>query len=109
MKGVRFLILAAAWLCAGLVMDVGAASTDVWARSARPRVPRVRAFHALKAPRLPHARRYTSRSVTVRRADGATLRGYRENSGTHLRGPNGRSVDCRKSSRGIIGDEIVCR
>ena len=67
------------------------------------KIPRIR------LPRAPRARRYTSRSVTVKRADGTTLRGYRDPYGTHLRGPDGKATNCQSSSLGASDINIACR
>jgi hypothetical protein len=108
MKRASLILLMTAWLSAGLLVDAGVAP-GAWARARKLHVPKVGAVHRLKTPHIPRARRYTYRSITVRRADGTVLRGYRDNDGTHLRGPDGKLTRCRKSSQGFDGDEIVCR
>jgi hypothetical protein len=108
MKGVRIVLLLAVWLCAGLAVDVGAAP-DAWARSRKlafsePKIPHAR------RPRIPRLRkpRATYRSVTVRRADGTVLHGHRDALGTHLTGPDGKSVTCKRGSGGA-DINIACR
>jgi hypothetical protein len=62
------------------------------------------------APR-PHKVRVpksTFRTVRVRRADGTMMTGYRDSTGTHLMGPNGRTVHCQRQT-GVADIDVACR
>lgn len=100
-KGVAMIL--AAWLCAGLALD--AAPSSSWARSHEPRAPSLRSL-GIKSPR---ARPYRSRSLTIHRADGTVVRGYRDTYGTHLRDSNGRTTNCRRNKSSLAGVDLTCR
>jgi hypothetical protein len=67
-------------------------------------LPHVRTPRAHK-PRPP---RKTYRSVRIRRADGSVWTGYRDDLGTHLTGPDGQTVHCRRGV-GAADIEVACR
>lgn len=98
MKQMKILLLLAAWLAGGLALDAGAPN-DGWARSYKPRSETFRVGGQrqprIRKPRAP--RSYSYRSVTIRRPDGTVLRGYRDNFGTHLTGPDGKVLNCQRS------------
>jgi hypothetical protein len=110
MTGARIWMVLAAWLWAGLAVDL-TAPTDGWARGHGPRVPHMRVPHVkvphVKVPRPPRPRRL--RSVSVKRADGTMLHGYRDSYGTHLRGLDGKTVNCQSSGLGAADVNIACR
>jgi len=110
MRDARNVLLLAAWLCAGLAMDLGTASADSWARARKPHFTEPKILHA-KRPRIPRLRRprQTYRSVSVRRADGTVLHGYRDSTGTHLTGPDGKMTHCQRSDGGVSDINVACR
>jgi len=60
MKTARTIIMLAACLCVGLVVDIGTAPADGWARSRKPHVAHLKAPH-IKKPHAPRARRHHAR------------------------------------------------
>lgn len=74
------------------------------ARTHKPRLPGVH------APRIhePRVSRKTFRTVRITRADGSVWTGYRDSLGTHLTGPDGRTIHCRKNI-GPADIDVSCR
>ncbi len=94
---------------AALVMGmatVAATGLPAEARTHKPHIhaPRIRAIR----PHKVHAPRTTYKTVRVRRADGTVMTGYRDSSGTHLRGPDGRTVTCQREISPAEID-VACR
>ena len=101
MKTILFLILAMA-VAAGSPAEARRRSLGVHApriRTARIHTPRLR---------TPRASRKASRSIRITRADGTVLTGTRDSLGTHLAGPDGRRVDCKRGI-GAADIEVSCR
>jgi len=76
----------------------------------RPHTVGLRA-HKMRAPR-PHAEKAPKkayRTVRVKRADGTVLTGYRDSTGTHLRGADGRTIHCQRQKFGAADVDIACR
>ena len=69
--------------------------------------PRKMRVHAPR-PHNPHAPHAAMRSVRVRRADGTVMTGYRDSLGTHLHGPDGRTIHCQRQA-GAADIDIACR
>lgn len=95
MKAAWIMILAA--LAAAMVPAQAGARNSVH----RMRTPHVHAPH-IRKPRASY------RSVRVRRADGAVMTGYRDSLGTHLTGPDGRTIHCQRQI-GAADIEVACR
>ena len=83
-----------------------AAPAEARTRGHGVRTPRIHAAH-VRTPR-PHKPHNGFRSVRVRRADGSVLSGYRDSLGTHLRGADGRSINCQRQI-GAADIDIACR
>jgi hypothetical protein len=64
--------------------------------------------HTPRAPRL-RAPNSTYKSVRVRRVDGTVMTGYWDSLGTHLRGPDGRTVHCQRQAFGAADIDVACR
>ncbi len=93
---------------AALVVGVAAMAAtgsvaEARTHKARVHAPRIRAIrpHKIRAPRN------TYKTVRVRRADGTMMTGYRDSSGTHLRGPDGRTVNCQREI-GAAEIDVAC-
>ena len=103
MTGRRMTAFGMVWLAALAILVANPA--EARAPSHRLHIPRVKAFHAPRAGR----RSGGVRSLTIRRKDGVTLRGYKSASGTTLFGPNGEITRCQSSQLGEIGETVTCR
>lgn len=62
----------------------------------------------LARPHKSRASHAAYRSVRVRRADGTVMTGYRDSLGTHLRGPDGRTIHCQRQV-GAADIDVACR
>ena len=84
-------VLAALVMGVATVAATGPAA-EARTHKARVHAPRIRTIrpHKVRAPRS------TYKSVRVKRADGTLMTGYRDSSGTHLRGSDGRTVNCQR-------------
>lgn len=86
--------------------------------AAAPAEARTRSLgHSARAPHAhvprphvarPHRSRSSFRTVRIRRADGQVMTGYRDSLGTHLRGPDGRNVECQRQI-GAADIDVACR
>jgi hypothetical protein len=70
--------------------------------------PRLHKAHALR-PHKPPAPKSTYHTVRVRRPDGTVMTGYKDSLGTHLHGPDGRTVHCQHQTYGAADIDITCR
>lgn len=98
MRAMAILILAAAL---ALSPEAQAGTHRIGVRAHAPGAHLSRA-HKPRAPRKAY------RSIRIQRADGSVLTGYRDSIGTHLTGPDGRTVHCRRGAGGH-DIEIACR
>jgi hypothetical protein len=70
--------------------------------------PRLHKAHAPR-PHKPRAPTNTYRTVRLRRADGTVMTGYRDESGTYLHKPGGRTIRCQRQTYGAADVDIDCR
>jgi hypothetical protein len=47
--------------------------------------------------------------VRIKRPDGTVMTGYRDSSGTHLRGQDGKTIHCQRQTVGAADIDIACR
>jgi hypothetical protein len=83
---------------------VAAAGSPAEARAHKPRLqkPHVPRPHKVRAPKS------TYRTVRIRRSDGTTMTGYRDSMGTHIHGPDGRTIHCQRQTVGAADIDVAC-
>lgn len=99
MKSILAMTAALAMATAGLAA-AGAAPAEARTYKSSMRAPR---------PHKPRAPKSTYRTVRVTRSDGTVMTGYRDAMGTHLHGPDGRTIHCRRQTAGAADIDVACR
>jgi len=101
---VRAILILAAVALAALAFPAEARTRSLGPHLHRARVHAPRP-HKFRAPKT----KSTYKSVRMRRADGTVMTGYRDSLGTHLRGPDGRTVHCQRQTFGAADIDVACR
>ena len=103
--GVRAAILLVLMLALSAGATAEARTSRVGSHLHKPRLHKIRA----PRPHQPRAPKSTYRTVRLRRADGTVMTGYRDESGTYLHKPGGRTIRCQRQTYGAADVDIDCR